>query len=128
VSARGEIENLLYKYAWGFDSGDTELQASCFTDDGEVVNPAGVFQGREAIAANFAARRADRASKGELPRHVTTNVAILEESDKEASVRSYFTLCIGTGDGISVERMGWYEDRLVNDGGGWRIKRREMHG
>jgi ketosteroid isomerase-like protein len=127
LSARGEIENLLYRYAWGFDADDVEMQAGCFTEDGEVVTPAGAVAGRDAIRAMFAERRADRASRGEQPRHVTTNVLILEETDDEASVRSYFTLCIGSGDTINVERMGWYEDRLVNDAGAWKIARREMH-
>jgi ketosteroid isomerase-like protein len=127
VTARAEIENGIYRYAWAFDENDMNLLADCFTENAELIEPNGnTVQGRDAIREAFRTRRDSRVERGEQPRHVTTNVLILDESDGRADVRSYFSMHATKDGAVQGTSLGIYVDTWVDDGGTWRISRRQM--
>jgi hypothetical protein len=128
MSARAEIENTLYRYAWGFDSGQLDLLESCFVADAELASSLGGISGRAAIREFFEGRRQLRREAGEQSRHVTTNVLIEQETADSAVVRSYFTVTAvkAAADGVEVQISGWYLDEFVVDEDQWRIRRRTM--
>jgi ketosteroid isomerase-like protein len=129
MSARSQIENATYRYAWAFDENDMELLADCFAEDAELVEPSGNrIVGRGPIREAFAKRRADRLERGEQPRHFTTNVFVHSQSGSTAEASSYFVMHT-TKDGALVgTSVGSYLDTWVDDGGTWRLKRRVMRG
>src|SRR4051812_45841871 len=95
MSARTEIENALYRWAWAYDECDLEAFVDSVTEDAtvtiEVVTGMVIeqLQGRDAVRAFFGDRLAIRT---ESRRHVTTNVIIDEESADEARTRCYLTM------------------------------------
>jgi 3-phenylpropionate/cinnamic acid dioxygenase small subunit len=129
MSQRSEIENALYRWAWCYDGYDLEGFLDCVTADasisvelstGEVTGP---LQGRAEIGEFFGARLAERST---LRRHVTTNVMILEESERAATTRCLLTLITEGDPGVRVAATGVYDDRLVHEDGVWRISERKV--
>jgi hypothetical protein len=126
MTARAEIENTISHYAWGFDSNDMDLLVDCFTEDAEVIIVGEPVIGRDAIRKLYSEGRASRTS-AEQPRHLMLNLAILEESEKEARTVCYFMGALATGSQFEFTSLGWYEDRFVNEDGRWRIAYRKAH-
>jgi uncharacterized protein (TIGR02246 family) len=128
MSARAEIEELLYRYASGFDDDDLDLLAGCFTEDAHVEAGVGTVSGRAAIRDAYQARRDDRTAAGEQTRHVVTNVVIELVDDDHARSRSYYTLIVTGAAGSKVGSAGTYTDELVRTGGRWLIAERRSRG
>lgn len=127
AEVRSAVESLLYRCARGFDEDDIELMADCYAEAAELISPDGsVLVGRDAIRAAMRERQALRFGRGEHPRHVITNVEILESSERSLVTSSYFMLLTATPDGIAIATKGAYRDRLADDGGQWRIAHREV--
>jgi uncharacterized protein (TIGR02246 family) len=127
VTALDQITQAAYTYARAYDEEDMDLFAQVFVEDAEFVLPEGtVLAGRDAIRAEFAERRAGRRERGELSRHLTTNVLVLEESELEATVSAYFMTWNFRDGRVESSALGTYLDTWTNDGGSWRIKRRQM--
>lgn len=123
-TVRDEIENLLCRYARGFDENDPALLAECFTVDAELHSGEPI-RGRDEIRATLAERRQMRADAGQLPRHLNSNIAIEMCAEDEAHVHSYFALLITSRDGgVTLEVVGTYEDRIVRQGTRWLIASR----
>jgi uncharacterized protein (TIGR02246 family) len=123
MTLRDEIENLLYRYARGFDEVDFETLAACFTQDAELFS-GDWLRGRDAIVEELVARRQLRSDQGQLPRHITTNIAIQPVGDDEAEVHSLFSLAATTKQASTIETIGTYTDRIVRQDGNWLIARR----
>jgi uncharacterized protein (TIGR02246 family) len=123
MSVRDEIENLFFRYARGFDEDDLDAMAGCFTEDARFFS-GGWFHGREAIRELLQERRRIRAQRGQLPRHVNTNIAIQPQGEDELRVHSYFSLVVSTRHGVAIDLAGTYEDTIVRENGRWLIASR----
>jgi 3-phenylpropionate/cinnamic acid dioxygenase small subunit len=125
--ARSAIENTLYRYAWTYDMDELDGIAECFTTDAEVeFRDSGVKVGRDAVAAEMRRRR-EKYDDGSIPWHVITNLYITDESEHQATVRSWYTFFIQAPDGAQrFASIGWYDDVFALEDGAWRIKRRRV--
>ncbi len=122
---RDEIEKLFYRYARGFDEFNLDELVECFTEDARFFS-GGWIEGRAAIHAALTERRQMRADDGQLPRHLNTNISIELKSEDEADVYSYFSLVVSSREGISIDVVGTYEDKLVRQDGRWLIASRRI--
>lgn len=129
MSARGDIENTFHRWALAYDENDMDTMADCFTEDavlsmtiagGDLIGP---FDGREAVMGLM---RDSLASQTDQRRHLTTNIIIREEDDASATTESYLTLVSVENGAIRVLSSGKYQDRLVNEGGVWRLSKRHI--
>jgi SnoaL-like protein len=127
VSSRDGIWQVLAQYALAMDEGRDDLLAACLTDDIVLHFPAldKTANGREEALEFLAGRRRLRDEVDEQARHVITNLYVIDESEREAYVVSYFTVVATSVDGTKTS-SGWYRDRLVNDGGTWRFRERTV--
>src|ERR1700733_9266994 len=107
---RSSIENTLYRYAWTYDMNELDGIAECFTTDAEVTfRDAGLKVGREAVAAEMRRRR-EKYDDGSIPWHVISNVYITDDTDTQATVRSWFTFFVVAADGTQkFSGVGWYD-------------------
>jgi 3-phenylpropionate/cinnamic acid dioxygenase small subunit len=127
MADRGQIYDVLSRYSWGYDENQLDVIGECFTPDavfsmriadGDLIGP---FEGREAILGLM---KTSLESQNDQRRHVTTNIFLESESEREAQVVSYLTL-IAVADGkLNVLSSGWYRDAFVLEGGAWRIRDR----
>lgn len=121
LESRVAIGDLLVRYATGIDGRDWELFRSCFTDDCHAdYGDIGVWDGVDAITEFMAAVHADVGPT----LHRITNHAITVHGDV-ATARCYVDAVLLATDGRSgTHAMGFYDDDIVRNGGGWRIARR----
>ncbi len=130
MSARGDLENVLYRYTMAFDDNDMTEMADTFADDavlsmrigeGDLIGP---FEGKEAVMKLMTDSLAGQTDKR---RHVTTNLVLVSETDTTASVRSYLTL-ISIKDGAArVLSTALYDDDLHRESdGAWRFTKRHI--
>lgn len=120
---KGQIAEVLIRYATGIDSKDWPLLRSCWTEDvyadyGEV----GRFSGADAITDLM---KQLHSAMGPTF-HRLTNFAITVDGER-ATARSYVHAVLQAipDDAASwVEALGHYDDELVRTPDGWRIARR----
>ncbi|GAA3354183.1 nuclear transport factor 2 family protein [Saccharopolyspora gregorii] len=126
AAVRSAVEDVLARYALGYDEGDLELLADCFTADAELsVHVAdgavtGPVRGRDAIVELV---RGTAGSQRDRRRHVLSNL-VLEHAGDRARARSYLTLFAVADGALRAVTTGRYlaELRGAPDGsGGWRI-------
>ena len=116
------IREVLYRYCYGTDMGDTEAWVRGFTEnctwDG---GPFGVCQGKDAMRALH--KQGGDAAKS--MRHLTLN-SLIDVRGNHAEAVSY-VLVFGVSDaGASVVFSGFYEDSLIREGGSWLIQARKL--
>jgi hypothetical protein len=118
-----EIQQLHSRYAIGVDSGNAELFASAFTEDGTLILSGRTFQGRQQLAQMAGAPGPDKGPMNVS--HVVTNV-LIEPSTEGATGTAYFIrMTIGKdGKPSTVDGGGVYQDTFVKTAAGWRIKKR----
>ena len=128
MTARPHIENTLYRFGWMFAMSETEGLGACFTADAEVdFEGKGTTTGRDAVVAELTRRRSKYGPQGTMMWHLLTNVFIVDESDAEASVRTFFTAFVSGGNPPpTVQSIGYYDDLFALDDGMWRIRRRRV--
>ncbi|MCA1191537.1 nuclear transport factor 2 family protein [Saccharopolyspora sp. 6V] len=126
AAVRSAVEDVLARYALGYDEGDLELLADCFTADAELsVHVAdgavtGPVRGRDAIVELV---RGTARSQRDRRRHVLSNL-VLEHAGDRARARNYLTLFVVADGALRAVTTGRYlaELRGAPDGaGGWRI-------
>jgi hypothetical protein len=123
-----EIQQLVYRYPYGLDTGADQgnLFANVFTMDGSFIGGPSRVDGREKLAA-FAFGH--RPGQGPLyARNFSTNV-LIRPSPEGATGKIYAVVMdIGEGNGkpSSVLNGGHYEDSYVRTPDGWRIKSRQF--
>jgi hypothetical protein len=127
MDARGEIENTLFRWTWYFDMQQIDKIGECFSEDAEYEFDTGDIKvGREAIVEELRRRRARYGDSA--PRHVNTNVFVAEQSDSEATVKS-FVMAIasrGESDRQIIRPMSIWHDEFVNVNGAWLIRKRSV--
>ncbi len=137
-----DIAQLIYRYCLAFDSGDIDAALDCFADDAVLITPAGEAQrsdgrphdplfragaqpivGRDAIRQYLNMARQRRAALGWQPRHLVSNLLVLEHSASEALVQCYVTFMVTQSDGSAfVDHAGVMIDRVVNSTTGWKFR------
>lgn len=126
--AERACERLMVRYARMVDAFDVDGFADLFTEDAELVLPAGTRHGREAIRRGFARR-----DPALISRHVLTNLWVTTEGE-EVLGGCYLTLFRnqvlesgeGAADPLKPALIGEYRDRYRRTEGRWRIARREL--
>jgi hypothetical protein len=127
MSARGAIENALYRYGWAYDMDELGMMGECFAEDAEVEFSTGLKVGREAVVAELERRRSKYRPEGTIPWHVISNVFIRAETEQEATVAAFYTFATkAPGGKPEWQSIGYYDDVFVNDGGVWRVSRRRV--
>jgi 3-phenylpropionate/cinnamic acid dioxygenase small subunit len=130
MSARGEIENLLYRYAECIDAGDFAAVADLFAHaEITVQGTPGVTRGRREVQALYESTTRRYEPDG-TPRtkHVVTNPLVeVDEGTGTASCRSYFTVFQQT-EKLPLQPIisGRYRDAFERVGGAWRFRARHM--
>jgi hypothetical protein len=128
VADRLEIQELNGRFVVATDRGDGDGRAATFLPDGEFHGSAGVFRGREAIAApiNESWRSGKPNRWGALPQacqHWVLNL-VLDGDGDEASATSYIALVQSGSEGGRILLMGRYTDSLKKVDGSWYFQRR----
>lgn len=115
---RAAIHDVLLRYANGIDRRDLPLVASCFTPDAVYDGTLGRGTIRDALAALPAALDRYRRTL-----HFLGNQMIVVTGDaatSEAYCLAHHELRAGGRHVVAIR----YEDALVRDGDGWRIRAR----
>jgi 3-phenylpropionate/cinnamic acid dioxygenase small subunit len=129
---RGEIENLLYRYAEAIDAGDFDAVGQLFAH-GRICGPDGtpIAEGAEAVAALYVATTRRYPDDGTpKTRHMITNPLVevgAGDPPTTATARSRFTVYQAT-EALPLQPIiaGDYADTFEDAGGGWRFVERIM--
>jgi hypothetical protein len=124
------IEQVLYRYCHAVDRGTPDEVAALFHEKGTLVpvySGEEPRRGRSAIRDWYATYNRDFRAGVDHLRHCVASPAI-EVSGNEASARTYLIAdCIPKATGKPVLVAGFYQDRLVKDGGRWYFAERQIH-
>lgn len=127
--ARGEIENLLYRYAERIDQGDFAGVAEIFADaEITVAGTDAVTRGRDAVEKLYASTTRLYEDGTPKTKHVVTNAIIeVDEAAGSGRSRSCFTVLQQTPSlPLQVIITGRYHDEFELVDGVWRFARRHM--
>jgi hypothetical protein len=106
---------------------EMERMGECFATDAEVSFGTGPQVGRAAVVQELTRRRDRYRPENQTPWHVITNVLIEDESDRQATVKSFFTFFVKPRVGpVALSSIGYYDDTFIHDGETWRIHRRRV--
>lgn len=123
-----DCERLIKLYVNLNDAQDWPAVAALYTEDAVFRRPSGgdPIEGREAILASFLAR------PPRTQRHVIANVVVEVEDADHA--RAFCAILLYQGDPAPAGELpamsansplvGWFRDRLVRTGEGWRFAER----
>ena len=129
LSAREAVRDLLARYTWAGDRGQSDALAACFLDHGvlDVGDLGGRWVGRTEIRRQLDAVAERVAASGSAPtpvQHHVSSVLIDLLDTTSATVRSYF--CVFTD--VGPDHWGTYRDRveLDNVDSTWRFAERRV--
>lgn len=123
-----ECARLINHYANLNDAQDWEAVAQLYTEDARFMRPSGgdPVLGRAAILESFLAR------KPRAQRHVIANTVV--DVDGPETARAFSAILLFQGDvaadgelpvmSANSPLVGWYRDRIVLTGEGWRFAER----
>ena len=122
------IHELLARSAYGYDEGDLELLASCFSEDAEMTmciaggDVVGPFKGRDQLRKMF-----ENAMSGQqdVRRHVISNI-FFSKLDGAPVVYSNLTLLATENGDTRLITAGIYTDHVELSQSGWVIKKRHL--
>ena len=119
---RGEIADVLIRYATGIDRRDWPLFRTCFTDDCDVdYGDVGSWSSVDEITDWMTAVHAPCG----YTLHRITNIAIAPAGDGQARASSYVDAVLMNAENTSgMHAMGFYDDEFVRTDDEWRIARR----
>ncbi|PXY29998.1 hypothetical protein DI005_32420 [Prauserella sp. PE36] len=121
------VQQLYGEQSHLIDEGHARDWALTFTTDGEFVSPSypAPVTGTDALTA-FAERfAADARARGEVTRHVLTNLFVRSAGERHATVQAYLQIVTTPrGEPSRLVRQTTITDDLVQCGDGWRIRRR----
>ena len=120
------IRRVLIDYAWTQDARDFPAYAALFAREGEWINGANAYRGREAIlqmlTGIYGEPDPDYVNRESL--HITSNIEIDLAGDR-ATARSRHLLILRGPEGAPQPALaGRYEDELIREDGEWKILRR----
>ena len=114
------IQELCARYCHTIDSQDSEGWARCFTANGVFEFDGWAIRGHPALAEYAAVHACVMRC-----RHMTLNCLYEVQGDR-ATGRSTTVVTLATEGGYKILGQGAYEDRLVKEGGQWRIAHRRV--
>ncbi len=123
---RLDIQELLARYAWTFDTGDVEGFVACFTHDATLCEDAfeepDIWRGTDGIRA-MAEFFFSRPSFPGRQHHVSH--ILIDGADNDATVRSFcfVTDCKGEPP-FHLRFAGHYLDKVVRTDGRWQFRER----
>ena len=124
IADRIEIDDLLTRYATALDSKDWDLWSSCFAPDAAIdYTAAGGIKGNVAEVRQWLT---EVMARFPMTQHLVTNRVVHIDGDS-ATCRSALFNPMGMSDADGLLLFfdgGYYRDRLVRTGDGWRIAER----
>lgn len=124
IADRIEIDDLLTRYATAVDTKDWPLYETCFTPDALIdYTSAGGIKGTLPAVKQWLA---EVMPMFPMTQHVVVNRAVVLTGDT-ATARSCFFNPMGLREGSGLLLFfegGYYNDKLVRTGEGWRIAER----
>ena len=129
IDHRGEIANLLYRYAEAIDDGDYVSIGELFAH-GSIADAEGtpIATGAEAVVALYEATTRRHPDGTPLTHHVTSNLLIeIGADERTATCRSRFTVFQRT-DSLALQPIiaGRYHDSFEQVDGRWHFTERRM--
>lgn len=124
-----EIHQLYGRQSHLIDEGHPAEWAATFTGDGEFHSPSypEPVVGTAALTAFADSFFANASVAGEAHRHVVTNIAAARIGDDELEVHAYLQIVATRIGGDSrLVRFTTITDRVVREGGQWRVARRTV--
>ncbi len=119
------IAEVLFAYCAHLDKMDLDALAELFTKD--CVVDYGPGPGLQSHGSDGLRHDLARMWRWARTSHHLSNVTVtLEDDGRQASATSYVMAWHERPDGSTATMMGRYEDRLVREGGRWRIARRRQ--
>ena len=116
---RFAIQDLMVRYATAIDNRDWALLRSCFTEQCNAEY--GEF-GAWSTADDLAEAMDGMHKHVGVSLHRMSNISPVADGD-DALSKTYVDVTILTKDGDkAIKATGWYEDRLVRQDGGWKIR------
>ncbi|HEY7105936.1 MAG TPA: nuclear transport factor 2 family protein [Acidimicrobiia bacterium] len=115
-----EAEQVVRRVARCADRSDVAGMMENFTADAVLDVGGRETEGRDAIFEFFGGEKATP-TENERTKHVLTNTLVDDDGDALVTT-SYFTVLRSWG----IANWGRYVDRLVADGGSWKIARRTV--
>jgi hypothetical protein len=121
LETRAAILDLLAKYAWGQDTGDSDSVAALCTEDVEYISAKGMRRGRASLIEMIQTIRSSPAGRGK--QHWVTNSLFLGDGEL------CFVRSMGAGpqvdDGVPrVDFVGFHDDLFASVRGRWYFRRR----
>lgn len=114
------IQELCARYAHAIDNLEPEAWVQCFTPDGGFQVATWVVRGHAALR-----EYADVHVREIRCRHMTSNL-LYEVDGNEATGQVSVLAALATPGGYKIFGQGRYVDRLVKQGGQWRIAHRHV--
>ena len=116
-----EIERVLADYAWACDEGEWAGLLEVFHPEAELdySTTGGPVGGRDEVVAWLE----ESLSQVEMIQHVVSNLRIDVDGDAAEGRAMFFTSVRLPGLPGVLLTGGYYELRLVRDGGRWRVRR-----
>jgi len=139
AQSRAAIEEIMFAYAEGIDSGDIESVAQLFLQGAIVLPDGSEIRGYQQILEQYTAMVMFYDDQEQLvpykrnacsprTRHVVTNIVFKFDNDvKAADVKSYFTVYQTLAKQNQVIAGGRYVDRFERTIHGWHIATRTIH-
>ena len=136
--ARQVIEETMYRYAYGIDTGDIESVGDIFAAGALIHRDGSETRGPKEVTALYCNNIIFYDENGQkvpyarnactpLTRHVTSNVIMeFNPAITVAKVRSYFSVYQTINSANPIIAGGRYEDRFEHDPYGWHLIERKI--
>ncbi len=124
------IVNVILRFAFLSDERTFSELGDLVTDDFVLEFPGQerrIGPGRDELLTYVTDTAAARDSAQQVGRHLLTNILVDRAEDGSATAISYVTFLVTSNDGTtSIQGFATYRDRLVEDGGAWRLASRRI--
>jgi uncharacterized protein (TIGR02246 family) len=126
IEDREAIRDLILAYAVRLDARDFDAYVDLFAQDGVWQNGATIRRGREEIRAMLTDIYGEDpgADPADPSYRIVSNVEIELEGDRATARSRQLTIMRGADGAPEPVLSGIYEDRLVREGGVWKILHR----
>jgi hypothetical protein len=125
-----EIEQVLYRYCFVLDSGTPEEVAALFSETAVLMplyTAEEPVKGREAILQWYADYQKNTRAAAQHLRHIVTNPMVDVQGD-QATAKCYLSAdSVSKATGKLHGSAGFYQDKLVREGGRWLFTERQIH-
>jgi uncharacterized protein (TIGR02246 family) len=120
------VRRVLIDYAATLDGRDYAAYANVFTADGEWTNAGGSHKGRAAIRAMLEGMFGPAGTPNAANYHIMSNPRVDLDGGHATATSRYLFMVRGAQGSPTPMSAGIYHDDLVRQGGGWKIKRRQV--